>query len=247
MIRNFFADLELEVGASLTEVRVAFKRLAKKFHPDLHPEDPVSEESFKRIKEAYEHLNSTTKIQKLKNRLSTIRALENSSITKWKEPARLREIVPIRKKDDPITKSKRAENLDIHLSLQVSDRVIQKGGHERFQFVYEKPCPTCQGRGGSRKSVATTCKKCSGLGTYMISRGALRWKKTCEDCFGKGVQVLLPCTHCSGKGKISEHQSVEINIPEGVDLNQQVPLKNLGHVSFDGNKRGDLWLTLSKK
>lgn len=248
MIRNYFADLELDHEATIKEVREAFKRLAKKFHPDLHPEDPVAEESFKRIQEAYEHLNTGTKITKLKNRLSMIRELESSAITKWKDADKLkeaRETLPPERKSK--ARSKRAENLDLHLSLGVVERVLEFGGRERFQFVYERPCGTCKGRGGSNKSVAATCKKCAGLGTYLIARGNLKWKKTCEDCYGKGTVVLLPCSTCSGKGKVSERQAIEIQIPAGVDLNQEVCLKNLGHYSFDGSRRGDLWLTLTKK
>ncbi len=248
MIRNYFSDLELEYDATVKEVREAYKRLAKKFHPDAHPEDPIAEESFKRIREAYDHLNTGTKITRLKNRLSMIRELESSSITKWKDSAETEEARETLKPERlSKAKSKRVENLDLHLSLSVGDRVLKLGGKERFQFVYERPCSTCKGRGGSKNSVAATCKKCAGLGTYLISRGNLKWKKTCEDCYGKGTVVLLPCSACSGKGKVSERQAVEIQIPAGVDLNQEVPLKNLGHFSFDGSRRGDLWLTLTKK
>lgn len=244
MIRNYFADLELLPGATLAEVRSAFRRLAKRFHPDVHPNDPVAEESFKRIQEAYDHLDSPTKITRLKNRLAQVKELRTSGITKWKDQRR-----PATEKEGDKKKSKRqrAENLDIHLNLAVQGRVIERGGRERFQFVFEKPCPTCRGRGGSERSVAITCKKCAGVGTYQIARGALHWKKTCEECFGKGVNVIAPCGTCSGKGKVAERQAVEIQIPEGVDLHQEVCLKGLGHISFDGEKRGDLWLSLTKR
>jgi len=247
LIRNYFADLELDHEATIKEVREAFKRLAKKFHPDVNHNDPVAEESFKRIQEAYSHLNTGTKIVRLKNRLSMIRELENSSITKWKDAKKEEAVEPISENRTSRSRTKRAENLDLHLSLTVSERVLLSGGRERFQFVYEKPCENCKGRGGTSRSVATTCKKCAGLGTYLISRGNLKWKKTCEDCYGKGSIVLLPCSACSGKGKISEHQAVEIQVPSGVDLNQEVCLKNLGHISFDGTKRGNLWLTLQRR
>lgn len=240
MIRNYFADLELAHDASLQEVRAAYKRLAKKFHPDHHPNDPLAAESFRRIQEAYKHLNSAAKVIRLKNRLSSVKALENSSVSKWKE--RRSKNIPV-----PPAKEKRQEVLDIRLTLAVQERVIEGGGRERFQFVFEKPCPTCGGRGGSSKSVATTCKKCAGFGSYQISRGAMQWKKTCEPCFGKGVIVILPCATCSGKGKVAERQAVEIQIPQGIDIHQEVCLKNLGHISFNGEKRGNLWLTLTRR
>ncbi len=248
MIRNYFADLELEVSAGLQEVKNAYRRLAKKFHPDLNPEDPLADQAFRRIQEAYEHLNTGTKISRLKGRLSKIRSLENSSITKWKE-RRVSE-APAEKKDRGRTtaaKAKRQEDLDIRIQLTVQPRVLENGGKERFQFVFEKPCSVCDGKGGSRHSVMATCKKCAGLGTTMISRGALQWKKTCDGCYGKGFQVIDPCVGCSGKGKVAERQAVEVQIPKGIDLHQEVRLSGLGHISFDGKKRGDLWLTLAIK
>jgi len=241
VIRNYFADLELDHGASLQEVRAAYKRLAKKFHPDHHPLDQMAEESFRRIQEAYRHLNSVSKVARLTGRLSSVKALANSSISKWKER---------KPKAQPPTEEKtkrREENLDIRMTLAVQERVIDRGGKERFQFVFEKPCQVCGGRGGSVKSVSATCKKCAGLGYYRISRGALQWKKTCEDCFGKGIQVILPCVGCSGKGKVAERQAIEIHIPSGIDIHQEVCLKGLGNFSFDGEKRGDLLLTLTRR
>lgn len=239
MIRNYFSDLELDPDATLEEVRLAYKRLAKKFHPDANPEDPLAEQGFKKIQEAYQHLNSTTKISRLKSRLSHIKALSSSSIKKWKlEKARVSTVKP---------KSRARENLDLHLTLTVQERVLEHGGKERFQFVYEKPCEKCRGRGGSRASVSATCKKCVGLGFFEIERGAMRWAKTCDVCYGKGFEVLSPCESCAGKGKVSERQAVEIHVPSGVDLHQEVCLKGLGHTSFDGSRRGDLYLTLHKK
>lgn len=244
VIRNYFADLELDHTATIQEIRSAYRRLAKKFHPDAHPNDTIAEESFRRIQEAYEHLNTVTKVSRLKSRLSNIKALETSAITRWKDQKR-----PSPEVDDlrQTLRSRKEEDLDIHFSLAVQERVIDHGGKERFQFVFEKPCPTCKGRGGSKNSVYATCKKCAGLGSYQIARGALQWKKTCEDCFGKGKNVVVPCAGCSGKGKVAERQAVEVKIPAAVDLHQKVCLKGLGHISFDGAKRGDLWLSLTRK
>jgi molecular chaperone DnaJ len=238
MIRNYFSDLELDHKADLDEVKAAYRRLAKLFHPDHQQDNPAAPDLFRKIQEAYDHLDTPTKISRLRGKLSKIHEVEVSSITSWRKEQTTAPGQP--------TRAKAKDHLDLHLTLSLSDRVLKKGGKERFQFVYEKPCQPCKGKGGVKNSVSVTCKKCAGLGSYQIARGNLQWRKTCELCYGKGHQVINPCPSCAGKGKVAERQAVEVKIPPEVDLHQEVCLKNLGHMSFDGHHRGDLWLTLVK-
>lgn len=251
MIRNYFADLELSIDATAEDIRRAYKRLARRFHPDLNPQDIRAESSFRRITEAYEYLSSATRIQKLKKILDLVpEEFTKKNIQKWENLA----IVPSNQNqffeewaEEPSRKSTKVkqrpeESLDLWVSLPIykNDRGVGK----RAIISVDIPCPHCRGRGGQSRSVQVTCKKCGGLGNFLITRGAINWRKSCDDCHSKGYLVLGPCDQCSGKGKVSQKQLIEISIPPNADETRPLYVKGFGHKSFNGRKRGDLWVQL---
>lgn len=240
MIRNYFADLELEPSATPDEIKQAYRRLARRFHPDLNPMDSLAEASFKRIQEAYDFLSSKSRVVKLKQLLEQKRLLEGTQSKRWNASP----VVPRSGKQfvyewrEEKTKSRRVklrtENLDIRIPVKRSSK-------EWEQIVYARdvPCVQCRGAGGVSRSVRETCKSCAGLGYHAINRGAMQWKKTCENCLGKGFEVLAPCSRCRGRGKIAERATIRINVPSRPI---SICLKTYGHCGFDGKQKGDLWI-----
>ena len=235
MLRNYFADLELDTRASLDEVKRAYRRLARRFHPDLNPGDLYAEHSFKRITEAYDQLSETESLEKWRSLISPV---NTETPKRWDVHALIPKAQIGLIVEDP---RKRGEDLDIHLLVELPKDELIAAGHRAIEISVDEGCSNCRGSGGSSRSVQSTCKTCAGLGYRMIRRGAFRWKKTCDECIGKGYQVAEACASCQGYGKIQVQRKLELAVPQRLrDVEIQYP--GLGHMSFDGKKRGDLWV-----
>jgi molecular chaperone DnaJ len=239
LIRNYFADLELSPEAGLEEIKKAYRRLVRRFHPDLNPKDAYAEESFKRIQEAYEHLNSEVQIRNVRKNL-----FENSklpiSAKSWRRQSFFAgDAEDIVEGKSFRTESRSPENLDIFLEshCRPTDRT------HAISYSAEEICPDCRGVGGNSQSIQQTCKLCAGLSYQLIRRGAFRWKKTCDSCRGRGYEVLSACKKCDGYGKISSIKEVHLPIPKSLDQPQTVAYPHLGHEAFDSKRRGTLWVS----
>jgi molecular chaperone DnaJ len=253
MIRDYFADLELGPDSTLEDVRKAFKRLARKFHPDVNPLDPHAEESFLRIQEAYDRLNSQTRIERFRKQLdlASFKSVQKN-FGRWGEYP----LVPkpeqfVSQWQDESSAPKRTtrpeEKLDFWVKVGISQNDAKVGGTKKIRYSFDRPCPSCRGSGGRARSVKATCKKCAGLGHFLIERGAMHWRKTCDECGGKGHIVGVPCESCGGRGKVSVQEIIELKIAKNSDFNKTVVLKGLGHISYDGKRRGDLCVQLVQK
>lgn len=248
MIRNYFSDLELPTDASAEEVKQAYRRLARRYHPDLNPENPQAERSFRIIREAFEFLESPTRVTRLRKQLE----VEISQIRKIKRASSKTnsEMISVERRAQP--RRKMVESLDIHLRLKVEQ--IKHRAPYSVEFYFERPCDLCRVRESvtagrpklPSKNRLIACTSCHGKGHHSIQRGANRWKKVCEKCAGQGF-VASACEKCRGSAKVSEFQRVEFRVPDSVDLGRPICLRGLGHISYDGKKRGDVWVQLEKK
>lgn len=242
MIRNFFADLEIDSSAELEEVKLAYRRLARRFHPDLNPGDIYAEESFKKIKEAYDYLSDEQRLQKHRTEIQAQSSSQTLTYDRWARQSPISNISSIYEDlTSPLTASV-DEELDIHLIFEIHKDAAEKK-KARIELQRKDQCKSCQGTGGSNKSVQMTCKKCAGLRYVLISRGAFRWKKTCDECSGKGYRVLSACPACDGYGKLTDTKSLDLALPDTVESGNAIQYAGQGHEAFDGKSRGDLWVT----
>lgn len=230
-VRDYFSDLELTPNASLQEVRKAYKRLAKLYHPD-HSGDA---QKFTIVQTAYDNLNSEELIEKAKEALSMAKTNIKSKLGNYSTASQIKRLEE--------SGTGRIENLDIRIIVPL-DRSKLAGSVHSIKLSVENVCQTCRGLGESAQSKRTRCKKCSGLGYQMIRRGeSFRWKKTCEACHGEGVELTEACKACGGYGKVLELEEIKISTPSLVDSRSPILYQGLGHHSFDGKTRGNLWVT----
>lgn len=228
MIRDYFADLELDIHAGGQEIKRAYRRLARRFHPDLNPGDRFAEASFRQIRAAYEYLSDETRADQL--RIYLQKSARQARPKKWQA-------------NDIFGYGDQAPDarniLDIHTIAELTDEDLQKGYYE-LSLLIEEPCHECGGDGGPESSIKRTCKHCAGLAYRLIQRGAFRWKKTCEPCHGKGFEVINACPACQGKGKKKQTRKLQLRIPESL---QATRYPEWGHIAYNREqKRGDLWV-----
>jgi molecular chaperone DnaJ len=245
LIRDYFADLELSPSSDLEEVKRAYRRLARRFHPDLNPGDSYAHESFQKIHEAYQYLLSDEQRDQLKVHLMGVHKnfpQKTQLPTRWQREPQLQYPSEDGFLDEwNLKKNRRLEDLDIHLKVEVNAKKFP--AKQCLELTRSKVCRTCRGQGGVSQSVQVTCKGCAGLSYQLIRRGAFRWKKTCDDCSGKGYQVVGACSPCGGLGKVPVQESVELEIPKDLESGQAVRYSGLGQESYDGKTKGELWIT----
>lgn len=235
-MRDYFADLGLTAKASLEEVKRAYKRLAKLFHPDAAGD----REEFERVHEAYENLKSTTRIERVKKALGSA----TTALTVQKTDVRARAYQRRETKSEyhaALGPVERAESLDLRIVV-VKEPLLNPGDIQEVPVSLERVCKDCRGKGDRSTSTRVRCQKCGGDGFHLIQRGSsFRWKKTCERCFGQGYEIKSACPQCQGYGKSSALEVVKLSVPESFD--EPVAYRELGHYSFDGKSRGTLWVT----
>ncbi len=233
-MRDYFGDLGLEPDASLDEVRKAYKKLARLFHPDVAPNRA---EEFAKVQEAYEQLRSQTRIEKIRGTLK--RGKGNSLLNSY---LKFKNNPPISAPHEPAT---RIEKLDQRI-MAVIESGKKLGDQQEVTWSVEELCAKCRGKGGSPGAKKLQCGPCRGLGYQLIQRGAsFRWKKTCETCHGLGYEIKDSCLECQGYGKVATLQKKSFQIPK--DISNPVGYQELGHFSFDGKSRGQLWIQWTKK
>jgi molecular chaperone DnaJ len=193
--RDYYEVLELKKDASEKEIKTAYRKLAKKYHPDKNPDDKEAEAKFKEVAEAYEVLGDTDKRKKF---------------DKFGHDGEHR-------MGNPFARQRQRRGSDIHLKINVSLEDIFTGTERKVSYKRHVNCDTCNGEGGSDKKV---CLTCNGHGA-VIQRvktpfGIMETQSLCPSCKGDGYVYETPCNSCKGNGVTNKQVSVDVTVPYGV-------------------------------
>jgi len=250
--RDLYEILELQHGASEAEVKKAYKRLARKFHPDLNPGDKRAEERFKEISEAHAILSDREK----KKQYDTYGSVGPQAppgpdvhFTGFDFDAGNVGSSGFEDLFETFlhTAQKRAESgpspgEDLVYPITVSLQEAYTGKKARISFNHTVACETCGGAGRLAPARKRVCPKCGGSGKTGVSKGPFSFARTCETCGGTGQDPGDPCRACGGTGKREEKDTVEVSIPAGVDTGSRVRLKGKGQAGLKGGPPGDLYI-----
>ncbi len=259
--RDYYEVLGINKGASDDEIKKAYRKLAKKYHPDINPGNKEAEEKFKEASEAYEILSDSQK-----------RQMYDQYGHAGTDPnfgagggfggfggfgdMDLGDIFgsffgggfggsSSRRRNGPQRGS------DIHESILVTFEEAAFGVKKPIKIYSVEKCDECSGVGAKNPSDKKTCPTCNGTGEVRnVQRtplGQFVNVTTCSACGGKGVQITNPCTKCRGKGMIKRAKNIEIDIPQGIDHGQTVSFRGLGNEGTNGGPKGDLLVTVSIK
>lgn len=230
--KDYYEILGVPRNASLREIKSAYRKLAKLYHPDLFPNDKEKEERFRLIKEAYEVLSNEEK-REAYDRFGTPTAGDGRDFFESTFVAS--------------SGIKRGEDIiqDIYISSG------QEGREMKFSFERMEVCPLCQGKGSlSQENDWQVCPTCQGKGkrkrvkTDLLSEH-ISYEK-CPDCGGRGKVPTLPCPRCEGKGKIRKREEITLKIPPHLKEGQRLVLKGLGNECIEG-ENGDLIIVFHLK
>jgi molecular chaperone DnaJ len=219
MPRDYYAVLEVGVGATTVQIRQAYQRLARRYSPDVNFLDRDTEALFEEIVEAYRVLSD-----------ATARALYDRGSVVEDAGAR-------RGGGSALVVGRHGE--DLHASVELSFRQAASGVDTEVTVERLSPCRVCQATGNRPEAAAAPCGHCGGTGAVWTDRGAFA-PQACPACGGAGERVSDPCPECRGRGVRSEAATVAVSIPAGVDSGVQLRVPGEGHAGPFGGSRGDL-------
>ena len=249
--RDYYEVLGLQKGASDDEIKKAYRKLSKKYHPDINKE-PDAEAKFKEISEAYEILSDPQK-----------RAAYDQYGHAGTDPnygggygggfggfngggfsgGGFGGFEGGGRTANP---NAPRQGADLQYAVDLSFEEAIFGVEKNIQYNREETCHTCGGNGAKPGTQPETCHKCHGSGTINVERqtplGRVMSRQTCDVCHGTGKEIKEPCMTCHGTGHEKKKHSVKVNVPAGVEDGQQMRLSGQGEAGSNGGPYGDLYV-----
>jgi len=249
---DFYVILGLERGASLGEIKRAYKRLARKCHPDINPGDRMAAAQFRQVAEAYETLSDPDRRSRYDSVGRVKAAAEEAtfgfegfdfsvSVSGASAPTfgdLFADVLQARDQDRrPI------RGADLHQSIAVSFAEAIRGGQHPFTVMRQEHCGACGGT-GVLNVADSRCLHCHGSGIIKSARGHMVFSKSCTHCGGTGEQRQQRCASCGGEQVVMRSERVTINVPAGLADHAQIRVPGKGHVGRNGGAVGDLYITV---
>ena len=252
--RDYYEVLGLSKGASEDEIKKAYRKLAKQYHPDMNPGDKVAEAKFKEVNEAYDVLSDPDK--KAKYDQYGHSAFDPSSGGFGGgggfgfDGFDISDIFSSffgggssRRANGPI----RGDDVRLRVTLTFEEAVF--GCKKEVQYQRIQKCPECGGSGAAKGTSPKQCPDCGGRGQVNAQQrtpfGLMQTTKTCDRCRGTGKIIETPCKNCRGGGYVRATKKLEVSIPAGIDDGQGIVLRGEGSDGRNGGSAGDLTISVS--
>jgi molecular chaperone DnaJ len=252
---DYYKVLGVSESATPAEIKKAYRRLAKQFHPDANPNNPQAADKFKQISEAHTVLSDPDKRKKYDTmrKLGAFdpRTAGRGSPTGAPSPDTgefefgdlgglgdlFSSIFGRGKRDD-----RRGETIEAALTIDFRTAVL--GGKVPIEVPITDICATCGGNGAAPGATVTTCPECKGRGTVSFGQGGFAVNRPCPLCRGRGKMPSAKCETCGGAGQVRSIRKVMLAVPSGSDNGTKIRLKGQGEPGRDGGPPGDLLVTL---
>jgi molecular chaperone DnaJ len=239
---DYYDILGVDRNATQDEIKRAYRRLAKKYHPDRNPDNKQAEEKLKEINKAYEVLKDPEK-----------RANYDRFGTAETDGIRMDGLGDLFRQFfggfGGFGRSRRSgpppgEDLRIRINLTFEEAFF--GTKKKIAFQRKVKCDECGGTGAAEGTSPRTCSQCHGRGQVMRSMGGfMRVSQTCPRCHGSGEIIDTPCSECDGSGLKTERKEIEIPIPAGVEDGMGQRIRGAGNAGARGGAYGDLIIMFS--
>ena len=253
---EFYDRLGVSKDASQDEIKKAYRKMSKKYHPDINKE-PGAEEKYKEVQEAYETLGDEQKRAAYDqygaaganggfgggtggfdgfNGGAGFGGFEDIFSSFFGGGGAARNPNAPRQGDD----------LQYRVDLTFEEAVF--GVEKEVSYNREATCETCSGTGAKPGTSPVTCSRCHGQGVINVDTqtplGMMRRQVTCDVCHGTGKEIKDPCPTCHGSGHEKKSHKVSVKIPAGVETGQQIRLQGQGEAGFNGGPYGDLFVII---
>ena len=260
--RDYYEVLGVEKSASASEIKKAYYKLAKQYHPDVNPGDAEAEKKFKEINEAYAILSDEDK--KAKYDQYGHAAFENGGAGGGYgagfEGFDFGDIFSSffgggssfgggfgggNRRNAPMRGD------DIYASVTLTFEEAVRGCKKDVSFGRVQKCADCGGSGAKKGTTVETCKKCGGSGQMRVQQrtafGVMQTMRTCDECRGSGRIIKEPCSNCRGTGYVKISKTISVSIPAGIDNGQNISIAGQGNEGRNGGPAGDLIIAVTVK
>lgn len=264
MAKNYYDVLGVSKNATDDEIKKAYLKLAKKYHPDLNPGDATAGEKLKEVNEAYEVLSDKTKRSNYDNYGDPKGAgagfgsgfggnyqgnfgggfggFEDIFSSMF---GNFGGFSSSRSRKQSLAQD--GDDIDVQMNLTFVEAAF--GVKKNINLNRNEVCDTCHGTGAKAGTSPTPCSRCNGTGSIQTTQntpfGRMMTQTVCPDCHGKGSIIKDKCSACSGVGVIRKNRDIEINIPGGIDNGQVITLRGQGEAGLNGGANGDMHIVIN--
>jgi molecular chaperone DnaJ len=270
--RDYYEVLGIGKNATDAEIKSAYRKLAKKYHPDLNPGNKEAEEKFKEVNEANDVLSDPQKRQRY-DQFGFAGVDPNYAAANGGGAGGfgggfggvdLGDIFGdifgggfgggfggFGGGSSTRTANAPRKGHDIQASVILTFEEAAHGCSKKITINRQDTCPDCGGTGAAKGTSPETCPDCGGRG-YVVTQqrtpfGVMQSQQPCSHCGGRGTIIRNPCKTCRGTGKTAARKSLEINIPAGIDDDQNIALRGQGDAGFNGGPAGDVIVHVTVK
>ena len=274
--RDYYEVLGVNKNATDDELKKAYRKLAKKYHPDANPDNKKEAEAkFKEVNEAYENLSDPQK-RRMYDQFghngpqgfggngggyysSGFDGFSGfSGFSGMGDFGDLGDIFSSffgggfgSSGRSSRTKNGPTKGANLQYDIEITFEEAFLGVEKTINFSREEKCDSCKGTGAKSGTQPQTCSMCHGTGQVTQVQatilGQMQTTRTCSNCHGTGKVIKEPCETCRGKGKVRKQAKIRVKIPEGIDDNQTVVLRGEGAAGSNGGSKGDLYINVHIK
>ena len=237
--RDYYEVLGVDKSASDDEIKKSYRKLAKKYHPDMNPGDKAAEESFKEVNEAYAVLSDPDKKAKYDQygHAAFDPSMGGGGFGGGFGGG------SSQRRNGPV----RGDDLQYRLTITFEEAAF--GCKKDISYARIEKCPDCGGTGAEKGTSPETCPTCKGRGqvntTQRTPFGVFQSTKTCDNCRGTGKIVKSPCKNCNGKGYVRITKKLTVTVPAGIDDGETLRVSGQGNDGRNGGSAGDLYVVIS--
>ena len=251
---EYYDRLGVSKDASQDEIKRAYRKMSKKYHPDINKE-PGAEEKYKEVQEAYETLSDDQRRAAYDqygpdgangfggkggfggfDGGAGFGGFEDIFSSFFGGGATRNPNAP-----------RQGDDLQYRVNLSFEEAIF--GAEKEVHYNREATCKTCSGSGAKPGTSPVTCGRCHGQGVINVDTqtplGMMRRQVTCDVCHGTGQEIKEPCQTCHGTGHEKQSHKVSVKIPAGVETGQQIRLAGQGEAGFNGGPYGDLFVIIN--
>ena len=248
-VKDYYKTLGVDKKASQDEIKKSFRKLARKFHPDLNAGDKTAEHKFKELSEAYEVLGDEKKRADYDQTGKSpfeggapgfdYRAYTSGDRFDF---GGFGDIFSDLFSNGGGQHESDLKGSDLVMGLELSLEEAFSGVTKPITFNREIACKECHGTGAETYQ---QCEQCKGAGKVTTSKGFFKMAQPCSPCSGTGRKTTKPCRHCAGRGMIRQTESIKVKIPAGADTGSRIRLRGMGAAGHGGGSYGDLQIEIT--
>ena len=251
---SYYEILEVSQNADKATIKKAYRKMAKKYHPDKNAGDKEAEHMFKLVNEAYQCLSDDQQRSIYdrygKEGLQGMGGGGRSSSAGFDDLGAIFEEMfsgfgggGARRRQNTADMDKYP--LDMNVDMYISFQEAIFGCEKEIEYSYKKACEACKGT-GAKDGKLSTCPQCKGQGQVYMKQGFMTFSQTCPVCHGTGSSATEKCPSCKGQGYEEVKEKITISIPKGIDSGNRLRVSGKGNIGKNG-RRGDLYITFEVK